>query len=290
MPFTANHHSHTSFSDGVYSPEQYLLSAIRQNLKVYGFSDHAPLPIEGFGAMSPKKLPEYLAEIDRLKEEYQDQIQIYKGLEVDYIPGVIDMNTDYIKEANLDFSLGAVHYVGTLANGLPWGFQSSHANFQKGLDELFDGDIEACIRQYYQLIRDMVKLAPPTIVAHLDRVKKLNEGDRYFSEDDKWYQEEVALTLETISRAGIILEINTKGYYNKITSDTYPSQWILAQAKDMNIPVHIGSDAHKPRHIIAGFDYAIDSLQKLGFRSTRILLNGHWQDMPLNEFALFPVS
>ncbi|MEL6842320.1 MAG: histidinol-phosphatase, partial [Bacteroidota bacterium] len=114
--------------------------------------------------------------------------------------------------------------------------------------------------------------------------------ERYFSEKSPWYQSEVMQTLEVIAKAGIILEVNTKGYYNKVVADTYPSHWILGIARELGIPVQIGSDAHKPRHIIAGFEYAMDSLQKLGFRSTRIMWHGRWQDVPLEELALLPVG
>ena len=40
----ANHHAHSHFSDGIKGPEVYLKRAIEEGLKVYGFSDHAPIP------------------------------------------------------------------------------------------------------------------------------------------------------------------------------------------------------------------------------------------------------
>ena len=65
----------------------------------------------------------------------------------------------------------------------------------------------------------MVNTKCPDIVAHLDRVKKLNSGNRYFDENERWYQEEVSLTLEAIASSGSIMEVNTKGFYNQETDD-----------------------------------------------------------------------
>jgi histidinol-phosphatase (PHP family) len=286
MTLFANHHAHSHFSDGALSPEDYVKRAIFQNLKVYGFSDHAPIPSQWVGIMEMDQLRAYLREVDRLKEVYAKNIQLYKGLEVDYIPGVIDLNAAYIREAGLDYTIGAVHYVDQLPNGRPWGFQSSHEKFQTGLDQIFGGDVRACIRRYYALIREMLGVSPPDIVAHLDRVKRLNRGDRYFCEQDSWYQEEVRLTLEAIAEAGVILEINTKGYYNEVTEDTYPGKWVLELAWELKIPVHLASDAHKPDHITSGFAFASNQLKQIGYKTQRVLLDGTWQDVPLKRSIL----
>ena len=129
-------------------------------------------PEPNFGAMSVDQLQKYNLEIDRLKEKWGNKIQIYKGLEVDYIPGIIDIFSPHIIAADLDYTIGAVHYVGFLPNGRPWGFQSSHEEFQAGLSTLFHGDIQACVASYYGMIRRMVRQSCPDIVAHLDRIKK----------------------------------------------------------------------------------------------------------------------
>ena len=279
----ANYHAHSDFSDGHASPEIFLKKAIELNLKAYGFSDHAPLPIKGMGSMKLVQLPAYLSEINRLKEKYAGKIQVYRALEVDYLPGKLNIQTDYISNANLDYTLGAVHYVEYLSNGQPWGFQSSHEAFQKGVNEIFDGDIKACIRRYYELIREMVENYAPDIIAHLDRVKKLNQGNRYFDEGEKWYQEEISETLESIAKSGSILEINTKGYYNKITIEPYPGTWILRLANELNIPIHIASDAHWPEFITGGFEFAADTAIAAGYKNYRIFIDGIWQDFPMKK-------
>lgn len=283
----ANYHAHSNFSDGHGSPETYLQTAIGQGLKAYGFADHAPIPLAGVGVMSFQQLPYYLAEIDRLKAVYADQIQIYKSLEVDYIPNVLTVNSPSIKAINLDYTVGAVHYVDYLADGQPWGFEGSDENFQKGLKEIFKGDIQACITRYYELIRAMVNQDCPNVVAHLDRIKKLNKNDRYFSERAAWYQNEVIDTLDAIADANSIMEINTKGYYKGETEDTYPGKWVLEIAHEMGIPFLLSSDAHHPEDITKGFKYAVSILRSIGVQSTTIFMDGEWIDDSIKRRQLY---
>ncbi|MCB0628893.1 MAG: histidinol-phosphatase [Saprospiraceae bacterium] len=283
----ANHHAHSHFSDGRLTPEDYLKNAIDQHLLLYGFADHAPVPIDNFGAMTMKQLEGYLMEVDRLKERYGQQIQIYKSLEVDYIPGVINVHSPHIQAADLDYTVGAVHFVDRFADGRPWGFEASHENFQKGVEEIFEGDIRIAINRYYTMIREMITTHCPDVIAHLDRIKKLNKGDRYFSEDAEWYRQEVLETLVLIAGSGAVMEVNTKGFYKGEIEDTYPGKWVLQVARELNIPVHLSSDAHHPDDITKGFEYAGSLLKSISYRTTRIFLDGSWQEVELEPSAIY---
>lgn len=277
----ANHHAHSHFSDGRLSPEEYIRQALAQNLTTYGFSDHAPIPGSSVGLMELEQQSQYLAEIERLQGLFGDRIQIYKGLEVDYIPGVISMASEHIQAAGLDYIIGAVHFVDQFADGQPWGFEGSAENFERGIQEIFQGDVQAAIERYYDLIQEMVKVYQPTIVAHLDRIKKRNENERYFSEKAPWYRKKLEETLEVIAASGSIMEVNTKGYYKGETAEPYPGRWAVAKAKEMGIPVHLGSDAHHPNDITKGFDFASSILEEVGYENIHILLDGGWVPMPL---------
>jgi histidinol-phosphatase (PHP family) len=277
----ANHHAHSHFSDGRLSPEDYLKNAIDQELLLYGFSDHAPIPDAGFGAMDIQDLPNYLQEVDRLKEQYGDRIQIYKSLEVDYIPEMINVESQHIRDADLDYTIGAVHYVNFFDDGRPWGFEASSENFERGIREIFQGDVQAAMSRYYELIREMVLNFCPDVVAHLDRIKKLNKGDRFFSEKEGWYRNEVIQTLEVIAGSGTVMEVNTKSFYKKELEDTYPGKWVLEISREMGIPVNIGSDAHHPDDITKGFDHTSRLLREVGYTTTRIFLDGIWQEVEL---------
>ncbi len=285
----ANHHAHSHFSDGRLSPREYLQAAIAQGLQAYGFSDHAPVPGSSVGLMSLEQLQRYLSEIDTLKEIYDEDIQVYKSLEVDYIPGLIAMDSPHIQDADLDYVIGAVHFVDAFQNGDPWGFEGSVENFERGVNEIFQGDIQMAVERYYALIREMVEGYRPTIVAHLDRIKKLNKGDRFFSEQSPWYKGAVEHTLSTIKAAGSIMEVNTKGYYKNETPEPYPGRWVLAKAKEMGIPVHLASDAHHPDNITKGFEFATSILLEVGYEEVAILSEGEWIAVSLHPGKLYRV-
>lgn len=283
----ANHHAHTNFSDGKSDPIAFLQSAIDKRLTAYGFSDHAPIPGFDRTAMKMEDLPTYLDTIDNLQAEAGDQIQIHKALEVDYIPGVIDINSSHIANADLDYTIGAVHYVEFFDDGSPWGFEANEEQFQRGVTEIFRGDIRSAIERYYQLIREMVLQTNPSVVAHLDRIKRYNGKGRFFDETSEWYRKAVFDTLDVIAEAGSIMEVNTKGFYSGQTQETYPGDAILREAFKRDIPVHLASDAHHEDHIISGFRWGMRLLREVGYRQTSVFLDKTWQSVPLQRPRLY---
>ena len=70
----SNYHSHCTFCDGRSIPEDFVRFAITHGFRAYGFSSHSPLPFETFWNMSKDDMPEYLQEINRLKQKYSDQL------------------------------------------------------------------------------------------------------------------------------------------------------------------------------------------------------------------------
>lgn len=92
-----NLHSHTTrCGHATGTEEEYVLSAIRNDFEIIGFSDHTPMPIvNGLpvgGRMHPDALCEYIDCIQKLREKYKDQITIYIGLECDHLPWNAEFN------------------------------------------------------------------------------------------------------------------------------------------------------------------------------------------------------
>lgn len=278
----ANYHCHTAYSDGKKDFEQYIQQALKEGLSMIGFSDHAPLPLDCDWAMPLEKLPIYQQQINSAKRKYQEKIQVYYGLEVDFIPDIISLDSDHIRNAGLDYSIGSVHFVDAFPDSTPWCIDCTTNVFRAGLTQIFNGDAKAAISRYYELIRQMVQTTKPDIVGHLDRIRKSNANNQFFDESEPWYKEEILKTLKVIADSGIILEVNTKGYYRKQESEAYPRKWILEEAFKMNIPVHPASDAHHPKYIIGGFPYVFDMLQEIGYKKVRYLIDGLWEDVKIN--------
>jgi histidinol-phosphatase (PHP family) len=281
-----NYHSHCDFCDGGAPAESYLLEAIAQGFRVYGYSSHAPLPFERPWAMPQDKLSQYIQQLSTLRTKYLGQIELCIGLEIDYLPGVSWWDFHGQALRNLDYTIGSVHMVEAFPDNRPWEVDGTTAEFEQGLAQIFKGDFKAAATRYFELIRWMVMLENPDIIGHFDKLKIHNLGGKYFSEEDNWYRREVDKTLKVISNMGSIVEVNTRGIYTGKSLDLYPSQWILERMHAMRIPVMINSDAHLPAEISTGFEFAARTLQKAGFRQVMVLLDGHWQSVPLDEKGL----
>jgi len=286
MAYT-NYHSHCYYCDGKETPEVYLQQAIRLGMPAYGISSHAPLPYELSWAMKEDDRESYVQEIQQLKEQYAEQIEVYRGLEVDFIPKVAGPSR--LKESfALDYTVGSVHFVDYFTDGHPWEIDGRHQVFLRGLEEIFANNIEAAIQRYYALIRQMVQEDPPNIVGHLDKIKIQSEDAQLFDEQAEWYQTEVIKTLDVIAEAGLIMEINTRGMYKQLTDEPYPSYWVLEQMRERNIPIMLNSDSHHPREITGHFAEVAERLLDIGYDHMRILYRGEWQDVAFTSDGIVP--
>ncbi len=285
MPWT-NYHSHCRYCDGTDQPERYVESAIREKMLAYGFSSHAPVPFHCGWCMKMSDLHAYFLDIKNLRHRWRKNIQVYCGLEVDYIPGKIGPNSDFIREMQLDYTIGSIHFVDAFPNGWPWEIDGSHSAFLQGLEQIFDGNIQQAVCRYFGLTRQMVREDCPDVIGHFDKIKIQNEGGALFSETEPWYREAVLQTLRTIADAGVIVEVNTRGLYKKKATETYPSRWVLEEMHRLAIPVTINSDAHHPEEITSHFSDAALVLKEAGYDQLSILLNGRWKSVSFDEKGL----
>jgi histidinol-phosphatase (PHP family) len=273
----ANFHMHSEYCDGVGTLQDYIAAAKANQVTTLGFSSHAPVPFHCEWCMKKERLKSYLAEIESLAKAHND-IEIYKGLEIDFIPETISP-ADFKKQ--LDFTIGSIHFIDQFEDGKNWEVDGNHVLFMNGLQKIFNNDIREAIKRYFELTRQMVELSHPDIVGHLDKIKIQNEHSSLFSESDHWYQEEITHTLNVIANAGSIIEVNTRGIYQKKSVTTYPSPWILEMIRMRNIPITINSDAHHPKDLINQFNETAHLLYTLGFRKICILRDGSWQPVNL---------
>ena len=275
----SNFHTHSKYCDGKGELTEYCLAAKKLALFSLGFSSHAPVPFQSAWNMKPEVLSNYLDVIQQLRQESQD-LEIYKGLEIDFIPGIISPN-DF--RDRLDYTIGSIHFVDALPDGHHWEIDGPHPAFLEGFKTIFKNDIRATVTRYFELTRQMVTTSCPTLVGHLDKVKIQNTGDKLFNESDSWYREEIEKTLDLIQDAGCIVEVNTRGLYQKKSQTPYPSPWILELLLQKGIPVTLSSDAHYPDDLINQFAETALLLRKLGFKKITTLKDGEWTQVDFNE-------
>jgi histidinol-phosphatase (PHP family) len=278
-----NFHSHNNFCDGTDEPEIYIEEAIHLELPAYGFSSHAPVFFKTDWCIPDSRFEEYLIEIIRLKEQYKNLIQVYLGLEIDFIPEFAGRSKHLLKDVSLDYFIGSVHFVEKFQNGTYWNIDTSYELFLKGLHEIFKSDFRKAATRYFEITREMIEEDRPDIIGHIDKIKMYNSKGKFFNENEKWYQDQVDLTIETLKNKGGIVEINTRGYYKYQQTELYPSDWIIKKLVQNEIPLMINSDSHKPSEIILGMEYASKKLKTLSVLKIRSLFNSQWLDFEFDE-------
>jgi len=278
----SNFHMHSRYCDGKGEMQEYISEAKRKRALSIGFSSHAPIPFPCKWCMKAEALDTYLHEIDSLRS-HNPGIEIYKGLEVDYIPGVI---SPALFRDQLDYTIGSIHFVEKFPDGTPWEIDGLHTVFIDGLKNIFKGEICDAIHRYFELTREMIDQGCPTIIGHLDKIKIQNPEDKFFSENDSWYQLEIEKTIDMIAGTGAIVEVNTRGIYRKKSSTTYPSPWILQHLYDKKVPITLSSDAHHPNDIFNEFRETATALLDIGFRSLMVLHDESWRPHLFNTHGI----
>lgn len=272
-----NHHTHSHFCDGTSDPEIYVKEAIKLGFASLGFSSHAPVPFENNFALSDDRRDDYMNRIRELQKKYEDQIEIYLSLEIDYIPDITRDFSFYRKEMRLDYTIGGIHLIKKedISEGLWFIDGPKSERYDEGLQKLFHNDIKEGVAAYYHTVNEMVTTQKPDIVAHLDKIKMHNQN-RYFTEDEKWYTDLVDETLAVIAESGCIVEINTRGIYKKRCPDLFPSLPILKKLYKLQVPITISSDAHAPEELGLGLDIAQKTAREAGYRETFRFSQGLW--------------
>jgi histidinol-phosphatase (PHP family) len=179
----SNYHQHCHFDDGTKTVEEHIKSALIQGVVSLGFSGHCPVPFENQWCIPENRIYEYSDEILQSKNIFNNQIQIYKSLEIDFIPGILSPNDSWLNSLSLDYTLGSIHFVDTFEDGSPWGVDGPHQEFLNGLEKIYQGNVIEVVKKYFELSRQMVRDACPDIIGHLDKIKMQNRG--YWNEDDK---------------------------------------------------------------------------------------------------------
>jgi histidinol-phosphatase (PHP family) len=278
----SNYHIHTHFCDGSNEPVKYIEEAILKKITSIGFSAHAPMPFYCKWTLPENKLSEYFAEIQTLKSKYSQHIEIYCGLELDYIPEFWDNYTQKILRSHKwDFIIGSIHFVDKFPDDTHWTIDGGNDEFKKGLSVIFNNNSETVIRHYFEYTRQMVRLMKPQIIGHIDKIKMQHRPDCLIPDSHTIFREEMLKTFDEIACSECIIEINTRGIYRRNEPEYYPGKWAISEMAKRHIPVTINSDAHKPEEIVMLWNETARLLYNSGYRTVKLLQKGMWVDQEI---------
>ncbi|MHA1507318.1 MAG: histidinol-phosphatase HisJ [Promethearchaeota archaeon] len=263
-------HTHNALCrHAVGTVEDYVKKAIEYGLNVIGSSDHFPyeylsskipsledIPYEEY-AMPLNDLESYILQLENLREKYADKIHVRFAFEIDYFKHQDYVLDKYLKKFmnKLDYILGSVHVL----FGKAGTFAFDDGRFLNKYKE-YDGNDDIYL-EFYNCLQDMIKSPfELDIVSHFDLPKKFDKK----IEDKEIVMEKVIQTLELVKKHDLTIEINTSGLRKKV-KEQYPSIEIIKHIYDLEIPILLGSDAHKPVDIAYKFEEITKLLKNVGF-------------------------
>lgn len=253
-------HSHTQFCDGRATMEEMAEAACNAGMKHYGFSPHSPIIVESSCNMSRDSVDYYLKECQRLKELYAGRMNIYAGMEIDYLGPQWGPASDFFKALPLDYSIGSIHFVPT-RDGEYVDIDGRFENFRWKMHDYFGDDIRWVVEQYFSQTHAMIDAGGFNIIGHFDKVGHNASHFRAGIEDEPWYAALVDGVIDHIASAGIIAEVNTKALAEH--HRTFPGERLWKKVKEAGIPLIVNSDAHFPDLINAGRAETISRLRDI---------------------------
>ena len=210
-----NYHSHCSFCDGKAPMEEFIKEAIRQGFSAYGISSHAPLPFATAWTLDRNRVNDYLDEIERMKRLYGDRIEIYAGMEIDYLDETSNPASPFFQQLPLDYRIGSVHVMrddyGTYVD-----IDTRPEVLVERLREHFGNDLERLVRNYFAKLMRMVEAGGFDIVGHADKLYMNAERCQPGITSTTWYKE---IIREYADKAGYTVHADRSGNTDLIVSE-----------------------------------------------------------------------
>jgi len=242
---TQNLHTHSTFDDGQNTLEEMVLSAKDAGLTSIGFSVHTPMPFEdGWGwTISEERLPEYKAEVRRLRDRYRGQIVVYCGAEWEMLSPKAHSGFDYV--------IGSIHHI--FWEGEAYSVDAAAEHSARYLERVFHGNTDAAAEAYFSQYADLAKVKEVDIVGHFDLLTKFDEQRQLYNPDSPRYQAAAEKAMDALIAADKIFEINTGAISRGYRTTPYPSHTLLTAIRARGGKITISADAHRTQDIAFGF-------------------------------------
>lgn len=270
-----NLHQHTTYCDGLNTPEQVVLAAIEKNFGAIGFSGHCytpyNYPVCPAYFMSPERTLQYRQEIRRLQTKYAGQIEIYCGLEYDFACP--------IKPEGFDYTIASVH--GLKLHGEDVEFDGSAEKFRSIVDRYFGGDGMAFATTYFRQLATLPEYGTFDILGHFDLITKHRDSINLFDTEDKTYRFAAIEAAEALVGKIPYFEVNTGAMARGYRTTPYPDPFVVKELKRLGFGAVITSDCHDANQLDCGFAVAARVLKDCGFTEKYILTKDGFQAVPL---------
>jgi len=266
-----NLHTHTTFCDGMLTPEGMVTAAIETGGGSIGFSEHSYVPFDKEFSMKIEDTPKYIQDVNALKNIYDDRIEIFLGIELDYFTAGLHDGLDYIKK--MDFIIGTSHHLEHEGKHITVDGSAKH--FAEMSSMHFHGDYYAMAEAYYKVIEKTVDKTNADIVGHFDLIAKRNIDGCFFDETHPRYVKAALDAMDAVLTKCKVFEVNTGAMYRVGKKEPYPSMYLLKQLCKRGGEIILSSDSHNADSLYYKFEDIREMVISCGFKYIkRLTKNG----------------
>ena len=226
MPET-NLHTHTFRCRHATGEDRaYVEEAIQAGVRVLGFADHSPMLFPADAnyyssfRMYPSEYEGYVQSILDLKREYQDDIEIHLGAEMEYLPALFPAILSFLCAYPIEYLLLGQHFIGN---------EYDAGSFYTGKPT----DDPTVLHRYVEQTIDGLRTGAFTYLAHPDTI--------HFTGDSDLFLAEMTPLLREAKQLGIPVEANFLGFREH---RHYPRRDLWELVREIGNEVVIGFDAH----------------------------------------------
>ena len=261
----SNMHTHTVFSDGRYTPEENVLEAIKRNMVSIGFSDHSHTDFDLRFGIRPVNTNAYIREIRRLQKKYENEIEVYLGIELDGFSRLENRGL-------YDYVIGDCHYINI--DGKYFTVDDSAEEQKEAMDRYFGGSALAYSKAYFDTYVEKTLEVKPDILGHFDLNAKFSLVDETLPE----YRNMVVQALTECLKVTPVVELNTGPVCRKVRKVPYPTVFILKEILNHNGKIILSSDSHETENMEFWFDESVELLKSVGFKSIVQFRNHNFEE------------
>lgn len=241
------------------SLESYIEKAINEGFTDISFTEHAPSPV-GFIDPTPDKdsfmtmeaFDQYVEKMKQLQTQYEDNIRIRLGVELDFIEGFEQQTTDFLNTYGhlLDDAILSVHFLKHNDEYVCIDFSDDvFIDFARQV-----GSVEAVYNLYYDTVKQSITANlgayKPKRIGHPTLVHKFQLAHGEQIDDDQQIRE----VLELMKQHGYELDVNSAGLSKKHCQEVYPPRPYIDYAKTLGLSLVFGSDAHQVKDLHKYYD------------------------------------
>lgn len=247
-----DYHMHTYFStDSEANPREHILMAIEKGLDEICFTDHKDFNYPG----CPFDLDAdaYFEELNQLKNEFSDRINIKIGLEMGLDIEYLNEIRDFVNAHDYDYVIGSIHVIHQTEFYEP-------ANFFNGKTK------EEAHRDFFNTTLECVKAFDCfNCLGHLDYICRYGPYEDKHVEHDL-YQDIIDEILTTLIHKGKGIEVNTSGYRDLQTSG-FPNFDIVQRYYDLGGRIiTVGTDSHTSDRVGDHVEDVVREYMRIGFK------------------------